>query len=375
MRKYVFKKKWKRVLAAVVDAAGFVFFAPFKIFRKKSRGVNKILVMRIDHIGDSVQALPFIEKLRGKYPRARITLVIKKQSFFIFENNPCIDEIITVGNNWFDSGGKTNLRSLREAFLCIRKNRPDIAFELRGDIRNLLFLYFAGARNIAGYGCAGGAFLLDEEKPYFREEHEINKNLRLIGEREAGPVKINFNIKNFSASARDTLKKHSVKEGDIPIMMHPFARTPSRRWGNYRYKALIKKILREHKNAKIFITGGPDDIKERKDFEVSGRVFDIIGKDIPSTFELMKNCRMFIGSDSSLQYFAAYSGVKTCVIYGHVLNNKRWRPMTAEGFFRGISIPVECGPCELEECANKKGHLCMNVIKVDYVYENIKEWF
>ena len=57
--------------------------------------INKILIIRLDEIGDVVMTTPFIRELRRNFPKANITLIVKSQTFNLIELCPYVDEILT----------------------------------------------------------------------------------------------------------------------------------------------------------------------------------------------------------------------------------------------------------------------------------------
>jgi ADP-heptose:LPS heptosyltransferase len=377
MPKYVFKKNSLKLLIGAIDIMGFIIFAPFMFFKRmsgKKQEPKKILVVRLDQTGDVIQALPFFAALRKKYPAAHIAALVTKNNEFLLAGGKYADRVFTLDTSWFYKNRKTHLAGVFKLAGEIKKLGFDLGFDLRGDMRNIFFLFLAGAGRICGYSCAGGGFLLDMEKPYDREEHEIDKNLKLI---DAAPPAI-VNI-DFPAAAGDDefvagLLKETGTAGMDRIMIHPFAGGPSRLWGFDKYRQLVDRILETGKNTAVFITGGPEDEKFRNEFRFGPRIIDAIGVKFMPTIALMKKCGLFIGNDSSLQYFAAYSGVKTCVIYGYILNFKRWAPRVKSGNFIAFTRPVPCGPCEKAVCDNKGGHECMELITVDEVFNGIKKW-
>jgi len=372
MKKYVFKKLWKKFIVWIFDILGYVVFFPFRLFKKKEIIPEKILVVRLDQIGDMIQALPFVEKLKSKYRSANIYILCARETKFLIEGNENIDKIFVMENSWFYKEKKINFKEIFTLIAELKKENIDVAYDLRGDLRNILLLFFSGIKYIFGYGCAGGGFLLSKEKRYFRDMHEIDKNLNLIDEKSEEEIKIDFKIpeKNI-IELRNFFEEYKIKKEDKKIVIHPFSRAPAKMWGIDKFFGLINKI---DSKAKIFIVGSMEDRKYIDNIKLKENVFDCVGKfDIRTTIELIKNCDIFIGCDSGLQYFAAYSGLKTCVIYGFTANYLRWKPKVKKENFIGFSKPVECGHCELEKCSQTT-HKCMEIISVDEVHNSIKKW-
>ena len=187
---YLFKKKWKRSTAGIVDAAGkFIFFFR-NFFRKKPSKVEKILVLRLDQMGDIIQTLPFFEKIKQKYPLAKITALVVEGNEFLLKGKA--DNVLTLPGSWFYSEKKLKGAALKDMVEKIYKEKYDIAYDLRGDIRNIVFMFFCGIKWNIGYANGGGGFLLDESIKYDRDMHEIAKNLNFIRGTPAPEIYMNF---------------------------------------------------------------------------------------------------------------------------------------------------------------------------------------
>jgi len=372
-RRYVFKRRWKRIAMSVFDAAGrlLLFWSRPRVAASPP---TSILVVRIDQVGDVIQSLPFFESLRRKYPTCRIMALCVEDSAFLLRGNPNVDEVVALRTSWFYPGRSASWRDLYRTFRAIRLSKPDLTFELRGDLRTLLFLAVSGARNIHGYGCAGGGFLLSQEYDYDREQHEVDKNLRMLGESSPAFTKIGFPSDGSAEAEAATILRNGGRGKKIAI--HPFSNAPSKMWGMDRYGALIDKISAQCAEAVFFVLGSPEDSSFMNDLRNRRGVVDCTGQlSFRGTLELIKRADLFIGNDSAPQYLAAYTGIRTCIIYGYSVNFLRWKPKVPDGTLVTLSKPVYCGPCESSVCANhREGHICMERISVDDVFERLKDW-
>ena len=373
MRKYIFKKKWESGIMHVIDFLGGIIFFPLR-FRKFAIEPKSILVVRLDQVGDMIQALPFLNVLRQKYPQAGITVLCTNSTKFLLEHSPFVDNVIAMRSSWFYQEKKTGVQELLRVCREIKVAKADMAFDLRGDLRNIAFLFLSGARRIYGYGCTGGGFLLSKEFEYQRDEHEIDKNLKLIGEKSQTTMTISFGV-NEQAEREASLSFTNAGHGK-KIVIHPFTRATSKMWGIGRYKELIDRIKNLSTAITIFVVGSLDEAKFVTDFQWDRQLIDCTGKlSFSGTLSLIRKADVFIGNDSGPQYMAAYSGKKTCVIYGDTVNYLRWKPKVRGEDFIAFSKDVYCGPCELDICLNKKeGHLCMDIITVDEVFDAVKKW-
>ena len=112
MVNYVFKKKYLKVLMGAVELFGYLVIAPIIFIRGlflKKEQPRAIVVLRLDQIGDMIQALPFFDALKKKYPQSVVHAVCVKDCAFLLENNKNIDFVHIMSSSWFYPERKTNL--------------------------------------------------------------------------------------------------------------------------------------------------------------------------------------------------------------------------------------------------------------------------
>jgi len=79
----------------------FSFFARSRQRPLDLQTVQRILVIRLDHIGDVVMIRPAIRALRKKFPHAAIDLLASADIAPLFENSTEIRGVIPAGHGWF----------------------------------------------------------------------------------------------------------------------------------------------------------------------------------------------------------------------------------------------------------------------------------
>ncbi len=351
------------------DAFGRIFLFWIRMIRKKNPA-KRILVLRLDQIGDMVQVLPFLSSLRKKYPEHEIHAVCVKDCAFLLADNPDVDRVHECGSSWFYKGRNRRYAAVFSMAKQLRELNFEMCFDLRGDVRNIFFLRLCMAGILHAYGCAGGDFMIDVMPEYDRDEHEIDKNLKFIGEKAGEDMRINFPVsRDDEKEAESVINAASNKKIAV---IHPFSRAASKMWGFDNFAEIMKRFIEA--GFLPVIIGGREDRQEAEKLSLKTGAVNAAGLlKISSSIALIKKAEIFVGNDSGPQYFAAYSGVKTCVIYGFTVNSKRWKPKVGDNIFAGISIPVSCGPCEKALCDSKAGHICMDIIKPDMVWEKIQE--
>src|SRR5467141_4214304 len=109
----------------------------------------KLLVVKLDHLGDVVTATPVFRALREAFPDATIDALVGSWAKPLVEGNPNLDRILTYDSPRFGrSEGKRKgpwhrLRLMR----AIAAHRYTHIIELRGDSWTLLLPFLSGARN------------------------------------------------------------------------------------------------------------------------------------------------------------------------------------------------------------------------------------
>ena len=101
--KYKFVKKNTRRIVFVFDSIGFILWTIFHVFitwkmwRKKRipEKPKKILLIRVDYIGDVLLTTHTLPAIREQFPEANITFLTSLKSREILEENPHIDTILT----------------------------------------------------------------------------------------------------------------------------------------------------------------------------------------------------------------------------------------------------------------------------------------
>ena len=173
---YTFKKKKNIYLVKAFDLIGSVVFSPFGLKRLKlPENVRKILVIRLDGIGDVLLSTPVYEALKKQYPSAKLTVLVGAHTKGVIKMNPYIDNVLVLRNTWFTTISKIKFGEILSMLRKIRKEEFDIGIDLRGDIRNILLMFSGKVRYRIGYGITGGGFLLNRMPHYEKKTHEVDK--------------------------------------------------------------------------------------------------------------------------------------------------------------------------------------------------------
>ena len=99
----IFARKARKVWYWFTDLLGFILFWPFTIGSiPPPEEIKKILLIRIDNIGDMVLTTPAIAAVRKRYPQARIDILLACHTQDILVTNSNIDRILVRGQDCLD---------------------------------------------------------------------------------------------------------------------------------------------------------------------------------------------------------------------------------------------------------------------------------
>jgi len=366
--KYVFKRRFCILIIFIFDIFGIVLFFPFRLFKKPAPlNPKKILVIRLDHIGDFVCTTPLLKNIRKRFPDAKITVIVNSVSKELAYRDPHIDNVITFSPHHLARGDKSDLiKGLARIIKDVRDADFDLGIEPRGDILSILIMYLGNVGYRVGYGITGGSFLLHKEGRYDKNIHVIDRNLLLLKELtvpiEYRSADIYFNDRDI-AFVDDVMKDINIEGKDKAITLHPFTGAEARKWSKDSFQDLIDRL--KSNGISVFLVG------TNNDTENYTNVTDVRGKfNLPQLAYFIKRTNYFIGLNSGPANIAAALGVPSVVISSGTNIIEHWIPHNSSVKF--VYKNVNCKPCELKTCP-RPTHECMDSITAEEVFEKFKE--
>ncbi|MFH0732439.1 MAG: glycosyltransferase family 9 protein [Candidatus Omnitrophota bacterium] len=372
---YVLKNRLYKAVVFLFDLIGTVISIPFRLLRgSRPKIIKKILVIRLDHIGDVVLTTPIFRAIKQKYPDSKLAVLVSAAASDLVTSNPFVDEILKYNAPWFRSRKK--IVKLKEFFKLVsqmQKEGFDIGIDPRGDLRHILLMWLAGIKYRVGYGITGGGFLLNKEIGYNPRKHQIERNLDILGAIgiSAASCETEFSISDADKKfALDFYAKNQLQDNDFVICIHPSPGFLSKKWLPQRWSRLIIKLI-EQFNAKIVMVG----LKEEKTLSAalkaapSASLIDATGKtSLSALAALFKRANLFVGVDSGPSHIASSVGTPCVILYSGTNDPRQWAPRGKK--VTVIQKDIPCKGCEKIKCPN---NICMDLITVDDVMEAIKK--
>jgi len=340
----------------------------------------EIFLLRLDRIGDFILGIPAYRALRQAYPHDRISVVVPSAAAELAKACPYFDEVFLFDARWFLPGEAAPAR-WQSAFQLIgflRSKKIDLLLNFRYQNRMDPWVAgLSGAKRRVGFQKGFGSRFLTDRVPLPVEgTHQVDRNLRLL--EVLGITATNRELEMWWDDRDERrAKEHFPRQETLPgipqIGIHLGAATPSKRWGEEDFAALIDEL--EEFGGNILVFGGEQDIPFAHEVMdgLQAKVVNLVGKlSLCEMAALISQCQVFIGCDTGPTHLAAACGTPVVSLFSAANEVEVWKPWGPK--VKVLTRHPECSPCRLYECKRTDGYFCMNEIKVEEVVEAVKEF-
>ena len=375
--RYVFQKKRYTAAASVLDALGGLFFRAHHHHFPEKFSPKKILVIRLDHMGDILPSTAIPQALKENFPEARIHFLTNSMGEALLKNNPYVDRVWVFNPNWFARGARKRREGLEKMARQLRKERFGLGFSLRGDLRENWLLWRAAVKFRIGYGITGGSFLLTHAVPYASGAHESKHAFDLL--RFAGisteilPPKIYWSPEEEEDCRQRLALKGFTKDKWLGIQVD--AGTAAKEWPWEHYRKLLELLERRTPQTRVVFFGSSHDRAKRLEAvlknEGSKKWLNLVGyTDTRELFFLLKSLRFCVGPDSGPMHVAASFDIPTLFLFSGTNIFEAWKPLGESAYVLRHEVP--CSPCRKTVCPIE-GHPCMSGIQPESVMSWLEE--
>lgn len=328
----------------------------WRVSRDGLEGTRRVLAVRLDNIGDVLMLSPALRALKRAVPGVETTLLCSKAGASVAPLIPSIDETIVFRALWQDVSGTMSADPAPERALAsmLAAREFDAA---------LIFTSFSQSPYPAARVCAdasiplrvgqskefGGGLLTTWVRPLGDEEHQVDRNLRLL---EVLGVPSNGTHMDLVVppSAREATARLLADAGigpDTPFMaLAPGASCDARSYGVEAF-AEVAARLAERVGLPILLVGSPREValcETLRSLARTPRVISIAeATDVPTLAAVVERASLLIGNDSAPMHFADALGTPVVVTFSGTDLVSQWGPRHAPSAI--IRRDTPCTPC------------------------------
>lgn len=329
--------------------------------------INKILVIRVDGIGDLLNSTPAIALLRKNYPSAEITVLARPLNAPVLIGNPDVDRILIFDRDGEHSGILARFQFYRE----LRRERFQLAVALQTAMWTHLMAFLSGATYRLGrYQKRFRSTLTHAWRGKYRkgETHEVDRNLELVRLICAGEGKreLIFELSpDEIAAAEAQLASLGIGKDAFLIGIHPGGSSFDKRWPEKQYAELADRFARQY-NATILVLRGPEEAELVQNIQMAMQsdAITYAPETIRELGAMLFCCDLVVCNDSGPMHLAAALAVPTVAIFGPT-DHVAWHPLSENAAIVRRDMP--CWPCSAHKC--KIGWECTKKLPVEPVWD------
>jgi ADP-heptose:LPS heptosyltransferase len=366
----------ERALVRAADAALAVVSAAAKPFsRRATAAPGRILLLRLERIGDLVMALEAIGDVRTLAPGARIDLAVGSWNAPLARALPHVDAVETLDARWLAREGEgLGMPALLRTAWSWRARRYDLAINFEPDIRSNLIAAAAGAARTAGWASGGGGTLLDDALDYDVTAHTAQNARRLVRHvfgREAPdsgrPLLV---VPDEATAAAAAILRPAL--GRPLVGVHVSGGRAIKQWSPARF-ADVAARLADARGAVIVATGSPADrglVAGLQAALAPRQVIDASTADgLLISAAILERLTLLVTGDTGPMHLAAAVGTPVVAVFGP---SDPARYATSGPFDKVVRVDLPCIPCNRirQPPARCVGHTpdCLAAVTADAVF-------
>jgi ADP-heptose:LPS heptosyltransferase len=342
----------ERMLVRAADATLAVASALVRPFERRSAPLDprRILLMRLERIGDLVMALEAIRDVRTLAPTAQIDLVVGSWNAPLARAVPSVDRVEILDASWLvreSDGEGLGMAGLLRAAWRWRPRRYDLAINFEPDVRSNLVAAASGAARTAGWASGGGGPVLDVALDYDPAVHTAANARRLVrtvfGRTPGEPARPLVTLPDAAAMAAAALLKPVL--GRPLLGVHVNGGRAIKQWPLERFAEVAAHVA-DTRGAAIIATGSAADRAMVSDLRaalaprlvVDGSTAD----GLLASAALMARLDVLLTGDTGPMHVASAVGTPVVAVFGPS-DPARYAP--GGPYDRIVRIDLPCSPC------------------------------
>lgn len=321
---------------------------------------DRVLLLRLERIGDLLMSLGAIRAVRRLAPHAEITLVVGSWNESLARLVPGVDRIETLDAPWLTRDTRAPaVSALGRRAVAWRGRRFHLSLNFEGDLRSHLLPWIAGTARRVGFAMAGGSPLLTDVVEHDSSRHTALNGLALVERAFDLPAGSLPGPADPAATGdwRLTLPVEAraaagASLGDIPqgqplIAVHPGGGRAVKQWHPARFAQAAGELAHEL-GAAVLLTGSDDDrpVIDAVAAALVARSVPLVrpvgSADLVVLAALLERCRLLVTGDTGPMHLAAAVGTPVVAVFGPSMP---WRYAPLPVAHRIVRVDLPCSPC------------------------------
>jgi len=334
--------------------------------------LDRILIIRLSHVGDVIHTLPLLHALRTTYPNAHISWLGEDLVSPILFHLDELDEPIILPRTRLKRGVLPGAKMLDGLRRRLKSRRFDVAIDAQNLTKSAVWSWLAGCRLRIGFVPPEGRELspwLNNRlvRPHTDLKHVVDMNMSLLE-----PLGVSDRSVHFHLPIHDRAKRrmaewlNEVSPGEPPILLSPGAGWETKRWPAERFGLLADQLAGET-GRRVVVIWGPNEKELCDEVLSASRSPSVIAApptDLLEMTELVRLSRLLVTNDTGPLHIAVAVQVPTVSIWGPT-DPERNGPYGSD--HQVVLSDVPCRFCWSTICRAEEEMCCMKGISVEGV--------
>jgi predicted lipopolysaccharide heptosyltransferase III len=329
--------------------------------------VERVLIVRLRSIGDTVLATPSLLALKRFAPHVSVDILLEDWVAPVLDGFPHIDKVITLERK----STSARARVARQ----LRANRYDVVYNLHGGTTATLLTRATGAPHRVGYDTYQYARLHNHLSPssaslWGRDKtHSVEQQLALLGwtgvpVSDRPPTKLAVTA-TAAAGIAARLQAEGLTETPF-VVIHPAAAFATKQWAAVNFGRVAEALSSQGLGMIAITTPAEKAIVDEMNRGTAAPAAAFTDLSLPEITALLAQARLFVGNDSGIAHIAAAVETPSVVIFGSS-NRAHWRPWTSRVAAEIVFEEMECQPCHGYFCEKFDEPECIKRVPVERV--------
>jgi ADP-heptose:LPS heptosyltransferase len=330
-------------------------------------GARRVIVLRLDNLGDVLLTGPVFRALRSALPEAELVLLASPGGSAAGALLPWVDRVVPLRAVWQDAQGRLEFDPRRELAVIERLRRidADAAVILTSFSQTswapAYACYLAGIPLRAGHAPDFGGSLLSHPVASPAATHQAERDLQVSAALGVAASDASLEAavpRDARAVVSGLFREHGLADRAAPVVVLPGASCAARRYPPDRF-ATAARAIGTRAGLPVVVAGADRERPLTADVagDIPGAV-DLGGRtDVTGLAALVERASVVISNNSLGMHLADALRVPVVSLFSGTDREVEWAPRRAPS--RILRRPTACAPCRLFECPI--GMPCMEV--------------
>jgi ADP-heptose:LPS heptosyltransferase len=338
----------------------------------QTRAAEKIVVVDLAFLGDTVHLIPALWEIKRHYPQAALHVLTSPVGAEVLQLAPCADHVWPLEIH----PDKRTWREHWQVIRALQREKFDVAFNFNGTDRTTILTGLTGARcriaHAAGRTHFWNRWLVanwvpkqDPDLPVFEQRRQVLSACGLALESPRWDLKVPGEARRWA--------EQTVPEGAVHVSIN--SNNPLKEWPLSNHAALLKALWAERPALRVVASASAKERERERLRELATIVDDARLQLLPANLTIaqlaavLARCKLHVGPDSGVMHLAVALEVPTISFFREQGAYKSWLPIGAA--HRVITMPCGCIDHHAAPCEKLGRAECLARIEPEHVAELI----